>query len=232
MVNLGAIAVPLIKSVIAVISLPIAGGLTAKCAASIDQSSPGNKKAHKFATIATIICWVAFALIIIGILLLFFSGAGEAEVASSEMEVEQSLATGGKKGNLLFTLLDWMCILLIGATGVLMILTAVNLDTHAVGQANHTAWAYATGLAAGLFGLLGLYLLIKFIAFMISRRKRQVLKQRQFNYQVEQAYAQIQLAGQHIAQENSSSQISNQTLTSYSPSQVADQYQPLQTINQ
>jgi flagellar basal body-associated protein FliL len=186
--KLSGLAGPLIKFGICLIALPFLGSFAAKCAAGISQSDAGNKKAHKYATIAAILSWVVFALIIAGIVFLFMSGAGEAEEASAfESQATQS------KGNILITILDFICLAIIGVDAVLMLLVAINLDTKAKGQTNYVSWEYATGVSAGLFSLLGIYLIAEFIIWYTKRQRIKKAKQAKFNRDVLLASRQIRM---------------------------------------
>jgi NADH:ubiquinone oxidoreductase subunit 5 (subunit L)/multisubunit Na+/H+ antiporter MnhA subunit len=185
---------PLIKFGIALVALPFLGSFAAKSAAGISQSSAGNKTAHTYATVAAVISWVIFALIIAGILFLFFSGAGEAEAA----EAEESSALSGNKGNFLITALDWLIIATIAVDGTMMLLCASKLDTRAKGETNYTSWLYATIVAASLFGLLGIYILIKFLVWYRKRQRIKKLRQAKFDRNVKRAYYQIRQAESQI----------------------------------
>lgn len=175
----------LFKFGVALVSLPFLGSFAAKSASGISRTNEKNRKAHTYATVAAILSWVVFVLIIIGIFLLFFTGGA---------------AVVGKSG-FLISLLDLLCIAVIAVNAVLMMLVAIDLDNKAKGETNYKSWQYATGVSAGLFSLLGAYIIIKLVVWYRKRQREKKIRQEKFNRDVSRAYQQIKLVQSRIGPE-------------------------------
>ena len=161
------LAINLILIGISFIALAIAGGFATDAARRVGNLSQEGtndklKSSHKYLTIASVLCWILVALLLVGFFFAIFF-APEAAAATEEGELTAPKETSSF-GNIISYLLLFIILAGVIAVGILSAIAAYDIRTSGVSDNNlsYNHAVIAASIAIGVFVLVLIALIVKF----------------------------------------------------------------------
>lgn len=143
------------------------------------DKDPQMKQAYRLTFWVAFITWFLIGVAIIIICVMFFTGAGEAEVAEGEASAEESELSGKNKNSFLTNIFFLVSFILVLITGFLSMFAAVNIKNSANYNSTvsrlRTAYKNCIISASLSLGTVGI-LIIGYIAYIANKNKKKQLK--------------------------------------------------------